>query len=54
MICILALSRPIFGKKMLPKRQHTFCNTTDYFSWVNTTDDQALQLLVWAPNEEMN
>ena len=26
----------------------------DYFSWVNTTDDQALQLLVWAPNEEMN
>ena len=26
----------------------------DYFSWVDTTANEELQLLVWAPNEEMN
>jgi hypothetical protein len=26
----------------------------DYFSWVDTTDNEELQLLVWAPNEEMS
>ena len=26
----------------------------DYFDWVDTTANQELQLLVWAPNEEMN